>query len=64
MNDHTAAVGPYRAIFFDLDGTLLPLDVDEFMRDYFAALGAYVARFGVSPFCSSLCILLEIRSTW
>ena len=49
MNDHTAAVGPYRAIFFDLDGTLLPLDVDEFMRDYFAALGAYVARFGVSP---------------
>ncbi len=39
----------YRALFFDLDGTLLPMEIDEFMRTYFASLGAYVARFGVSP---------------
>ena len=39
----------YRAVFFDLDGTLLPMEIDEFMRSYFGALGAYVARFGV-PF--------------
>ncbi|HIW75846.1 MULTISPECIES: HAD family hydrolase [Gordonibacter] len=39
----------YRAVFFDLDGTLLPMEIDEFMRSYFGSLGAYVARFGVSP---------------
>lgn len=37
----------YRAVFFDLDGTLLPMELDEFMRSYFQSLGAYVARFGV-----------------
>ena len=40
---------PYRAVFFDLDGTLLPMDVNAFMKTYFHALGAYVARFGVVP---------------
>ncbi len=39
----------YRAIFFDLDGTLLPMDIDVFMSDYFRSLGGYVARFGVAP---------------
>ena len=39
----------YRAVYFDLDGTLLPMDIDEFMKAYFAALGGYVARFGVAP---------------
>lgn len=39
----------YRAIFFDLDGTLLPMELDEFMQTYFQTLGAYVARFGVAP---------------
>ncbi len=37
----------YRALFFDLDGTLLPIDMDDFLPGYFHALGAYVARFGV-----------------
>lgn len=27
-----------RAVFFDLDGTLLPLDMDEFLRLYYAAV--------------------------
>ncbi|MEG0217739.1 MAG: HAD family hydrolase [Raoultibacter sp.] len=32
----------YRAIFFDLDGTLLPLDMDAFMGGYFLSLEAFV----------------------
>lgn len=39
----------YRAICFDLDGTLLPLDLSEFMKAYFKALHTYVARFEVAP---------------
>ena len=38
----------YRAVFFDLDGTLLPMDIDAFMSDYFRSLGAFVARLGVA----------------
>lgn len=36
----------YRAVFFDLDGTLLPIDTRAFMRSYFAALGTFFAREG------------------
>ena len=36
----------YRAVFFDLDGTLLPMDLDEFMNAYFKAIGSFVARKG------------------
>lgn len=39
----------YRAICFDLDGTLLPMDIDEFMNAYFRSLAAYVARRGHDP---------------
>ncbi len=39
----------YRAIAFDLDGTLLSMDIDDLMKDYFAALGAYMAPLGVDP---------------
>ena len=28
----------FRAVFFDLDGTLLPMDVDVFMKSYFLSL--------------------------
>ncbi|MEY8561995.1 HAD family hydrolase [Eggerthellaceae bacterium 3-80] len=38
----------YRAICFDLDGTLLPMDLDEFMNAYFSLLGECVAQYGVS----------------
>lgn len=37
----------YRAIFFDLDGTLLPMDVDVFMKQYFTVLGMRMAELGV-----------------
>lgn len=39
----------FRAIFFDLDGTLLPIDVDVFMKSYFKLLGGTIARLGVNP---------------
>ena len=33
----------YSAIFFDLDGTLLPMDLDEFIQNYFKLLAARFA---------------------
>ncbi len=39
----------YRAIFLDLDGTLLPMDLDDFMSGYFRSLGTYMAKLGVNP---------------
>lgn len=37
----------YRAICFDLDGTLLPMELNHFLKTYFHTLGTYVERFGV-----------------
>lgn len=37
----------YRAIFFDLDGTLLPMDVNVFMKQYFVVLGTRMKELGV-----------------
>lgn len=37
----------YRAIFFDLDGTLLPMEIEEFLKGYFASLAAFVAARGL-----------------
>lgn len=39
----------YKAIFFDLDGTLLPVDMDAFLKAYFEALGAFSAKHGHDP---------------
>ena len=38
-----------RAILFDLDGTLLPMDNDEFTKGYFAILAGYMAPHGYEP---------------
>ena len=35
-----------RYIFFDLDGTLLPMDQDHFIRTYMGALSAYMVPYG------------------
>lgn len=43
------ATRAYRAIFFDLDGTLLPMEVEEFMGAYMKSLGGYVSRHGGDP---------------
>lgn len=39
----------YKAIFFDLDGTLLPVDMDGFLKAYFKSMAAYSASFGYDP---------------
>jgi FMN phosphatase YigB (HAD superfamily) len=35
---------PVKAVLFDLDGTLLDIDLGAFLRDYFGALGEVVAE--------------------
>ena len=46
----------YRAICFDLDGTLLPMDLDVFMGRYFAALYDFMEARGIEggPFLEAL----------
>ena len=39
----------YRAIFFDLDGTLLPMDFEVFTKAYFKELCIVLAQFGIAP---------------
>lgn len=39
----------YRAVCFDLDGTLLPMDIDEFMKAYFERIARYAASCGLDP---------------
>ncbi|MEG0096612.1 MAG: HAD family hydrolase [Raoultibacter sp.] len=41
----------YRAIFFDLDGTLLPLDMDAFMGGYFLSIESFVEEHGLDVVC-------------
>lgn len=42
----TASDAPraYRAIFFDLDGTLLPMELEEFLGTYFESIAGFVAK--------------------
>lgn len=40
----------YKGVFFDLDGTLLPLDLDEFINMYFQALARKVSPYVESKF--------------
>lgn len=42
-----SAVRAHRAVFFDLDGTLLPMELEEFLSSYFAALTGFVAAQGL-----------------
>ena len=39
----------YDAILFDLDGTLLPMDLDEFIQTYFKLLAKTMAPHGFDP---------------
>lgn len=36
-------------VLFDLDGTLLPMDQDEFVKDYFVRIAHTMARHGYDP---------------
>lgn len=35
-----------KAVLFDLDGTLLPMDQEAFVKEYFSRLGAYLTKHG------------------
>ena len=36
-------------VLFDLDGTLLPMDLEDFMQAYFGAIGKKSAENGYNP---------------
>ena len=38
-----------KAVLFDLDGTLLPMDQEKFVKDYFGRIAAYLAPHGIDP---------------
>ena len=38
-----------KAVLFDLDGTLLPMDQDVFVKAYFSGIAAKLAPFGYEP---------------
>lgn len=38
---------PYGIVFFDLDGTLLPIDTKAFMNAYMASIGRFMAEHGL-----------------
>lgn len=46
----------YRAIFFDLDGTLLPMELEDFLGPYFKSIASFVSAQGldVSAFSAGL----------
>lgn len=39
----------YTSILFDLDGNLLPMDLDKFIEVYFGALANYMQPYGYNP---------------
>ena len=43
----TRSTSPYSTIFFDLDGTLLPMELDEFLGGYAQALGVFFGHKGL-----------------
>lgn len=44
VSDGSSRTEDKRAVLFDLDGTLLRLDVDEFLGDYMRRVGAYFSH--------------------
>ena len=38
-----------KAILFDLDGTLLPMNQDEFLKAYFAGIAEHLSHYGYNP---------------
>jgi len=39
----------YKAILFDMDGTLVPMDMHVFSKNYFKLLYMKLAKFGLDP---------------
>lgn len=40
---------PLKAVFFDLDGSLLPMDQSVFIKSYFSSIAAKMKSFGFEP---------------
>ena len=38
-----------KTVLFDLDGTLLPMDQDVFVKDYFTRIAGKIAPYGYDP---------------
>ena len=38
-----------KVVLFDLDGTLLPMDQDEFVKAYFGGIAKKLAPYGYEP---------------
>ena len=38
-----------KTVLFDLDGTLLPMDMECFTKDYFSRMAGYMAPHGYDP---------------
>lgn len=52
-----------RAVLFDLDGTLLPMDLDKFLKEYLTSLAAKAASRGYDPKRFSRALLLGIEAS-
>lgn len=52
----------YEAVFLDLDGTLLPMDMDEFLAKYFKLLNEYAAGIGLDAQRFSLALNGGVRA--
>ncbi len=53
---------PYDIVFFDLDGTLLPIDTHDFMRSYLASLGAFAAKMGINAERCTNAVLAGVKA--
>ena len=52
-----------RAVLFDLDGTLLPMDLDKFLKEYLSSLAAKAAARGYDPKRFARALLLGIEAS-
>lgn len=52
----------YKAVFFDLDGTLLPMDMDEFLGKYFGLLNRYAVQIGLDAQRFSTALNASVRA--
>ena len=53
---------PYEAVFLDLDGTLLPMDMDDFLAKYFKLLSEYAVGIGLDAQRFSLALNGGVRA--
>ena len=52
---------PIKTIFFDLDGTLLPMDQEAFVKAYTKGLAGYMMPYGYDPEKLSVTVIPDYR---